>query len=464
MLLSEYINSGSVLDDKGVFDPILDKDSPFFINILRLKNAQTPEFRNSYSNINEYFRKIIKLLSKAQSKNNQDIFYRQALKLFNFSEVNGICLGFAESLSGAGFGSKLTEQVISTAYDIVKAGITDPEFFQLLPLFQDNIGPDRLSDMIATLILPEIKEYTIRINQECGITLSNYPGKEFRDGFLINPYKGNELLLLPVEILHKLPVAESWEEVDMVASENEAIRATMNGQVADVWEEWASTRKKEYLRDTLFTNHLAISRVLDAYRQTELGEFEPESQMVYLLARLEKRIANDFSGCMLPPQRNAQGSFTAAVNIIELFKTWVEYNKGWDVIQSSSTTNREKVVQRIIHLIGGIYLQRYNYDMSCEPDDGRGPVDFKISCGHDKTIIEVKLSTNGQYLHGYEVQVEEYAKAEQTDKMVYVFVDLGSPIKRKKLVDLYNRNVDEGKEMPHLIVVDAAKKHSASIS
>lgn len=68
MLLSEYINFGSVLDDKGVFDPILDKDSPFFINILRLKNAQTPEFRNSYSNINEYFRKIIKLLSKAQSK------------------------------------------------------------------------------------------------------------------------------------------------------------------------------------------------------------------------------------------------------------------------------------------------------------------------------------------------------------------------------------------------------------
>ena len=31
--------------------------------------------------------------------------------------------------------------VLETAYDIVKAGIEDPEFFQLLPLFQDNVGP-----------------------------------------------------------------------------------------------------------------------------------------------------------------------------------------------------------------------------------------------------------------------------------------------------------------------------------
>lgn len=30
--------------------------------------------------------------------------------------------------------------------------------------------------------------------------------------------------------------------------------------------------------------------------------------------------------------------------------------------------------------------------MSCEPDEGRGPVDFKISMGQDITIIEVKLT------------------------------------------------------------------------
>lgn len=72
------------------------------------------------------------------------------------------------------------------------------------------------------------------------------------------------------------------------------------------------------------------------------------------------------------------------------------------------------------------YISANDLDISFEPDAGRGPVDFKVSRGGDKTIVEVKLSTNTQYLHGYEEQVEEYGKAECTDKMIYVFVDLGN--------------------------------------
>ena len=80
--------------------------------------------------------------------------------------------------------------------------------------------------------------------------------------------------------------------------------------------------------------------------------------------------------------------------------------------------------------------------MSCEPDEGRGPVDFKISRGQDITIVEVKLTSNDQYLHGFEVQIEEYGKAEQTDNLVYVLVDLGHPRKVQKVCDLRDRKVD----------------------
>ena len=77
--------------------------------------------------------------------------------------MNGIGLGFSEKAPGSGFGPKIARMVLETAFDIVKSGIEDPEFFQLLPLFQDNVGPDRLSDMIATLILPDIQAYTERV-------------------------------------------------------------------------------------------------------------------------------------------------------------------------------------------------------------------------------------------------------------------------------------------------------------
>lgn len=146
MLLSEYLHLNNELKDSGVFDPVLDSDSHFFINLQRLKQTKVPEFTHSYEKINNYFRVIIKLLDKAVSKDKKDTFYKQALKWFDFSEVNGICLGYAKSAAGAGFGKVLAQDVISIAFDIVKSGVEDPAFFELIPLFQDNVGADRLSD------------------------------------------------------------------------------------------------------------------------------------------------------------------------------------------------------------------------------------------------------------------------------------------------------------------------------
>ena len=80
-------------------------------------------------------------------------------------------------------------------------------------------------------------------------------------------------------------------------------------------------------------------------------------------------------------------------------------------------------------------------------------MDFKISRGQDITIVEVKL---------FEVQIEEYGKAEQTDKLVYVLVDLGHPRKVQKVCDLRDRKVDEGVNVPELIVIDSTPKVSAS--
>ena len=148
MLLSDYLQIGEALENVGVFDPVLDKDNAFFINIQRLKETTTPEFEGSYERINDFFRKIIKLLDRAEQKNVKDTYFRAAFDIFKFSEVNGICLGFGEKAPGSGFGPKISMMVLETAYDIVKAGIDDPEFFQLLPLFQDNVASGRCAQQL----------------------------------------------------------------------------------------------------------------------------------------------------------------------------------------------------------------------------------------------------------------------------------------------------------------------------
>lgn len=464
MLLSDYLDIGESLEKIGVFDPMLDKDNAFFINIQRLKETTTSEFKDSYEKINDFFRIIIKLLNRAEKKNEEDTFFRAAYDKFKFSEVNGIGLGFSEKAPGSGFGPKIARMVLETAFDIVKSGIEDPEFFQLLPLFQDNVGPDRLSDMIATLILPDIQAYTERVNQQLGITKDNYPDKPFNAGLLCNPLKGYEILLLPVEILHKLPVAKSWEEIDSVIVENNTIRAMMNSEVAEQWAQWAATERKYYLREKIFKNSEKCKDILEAYRKATLEAYNPEEQIDYFLAKSWQRIEKSGISWSSRHKNTEISSKVATIEILNIFKNWVENNRGWEVIENAGTQKREKILQRIIHLSGQAYIKANNLSLSCEPDEGRGPVDFKISRGQDITVAEIKLSSNDQYMHGYEVQVEEYAKAEQTENMVYVLVDVGNTRRMEKFINRYNRDIDERKIVPEVILIDSKSKKSASIT
>ena len=122
MFISEYIKQKKSLSKLGVFDALIDKDSNFFINIIRLKNSAVPEFIEAYSQMNSFFCEIATLLDSADKPELSDKMYKGARRRFVFHEVNGINLGFSESSNGAGWGDKLSDKVLSDAYQIVKKG------------------------------------------------------------------------------------------------------------------------------------------------------------------------------------------------------------------------------------------------------------------------------------------------------------------------------------------------------
>ena len=70
--------------------------------------------------------------------------------------------------------------------------------------------------------------------------------------------------------------------------------------------------------------------------------------------------------------------------------------------------------------------------------------------------------SNGQYLHGYETQIEEYGKAERTRNLIYVFVDIGNPGRRKALIELHDYTAQSGTPCPDLVIIDAQSKKAAS--
>ena len=441
------------LKTRGVFDVLLNKDSSFFINLKRLKVTNIPEFVGSYENINQFFNSIGLLLQRSKPG---DKLYNTALKKFHFPEVNGINLGFAVGKHGAGFGEKLRKQIIKDAYDIIQSGSIQPEIFHLVSLFEDDVGPDRISDMIARLVYDNIRNYSRRIYRELNITAKKYPSYKFVDGIVINPYKGEELLLLPIDILHKLPIANGWDDIDRVCRENEEFRNQINELIGDEWEKLAISEKKKYVRDWIFKNPTRLKRVVTEYQNSTVDMYELLSNLDYMVDCLRSEHP--------VPNRTFNNSKEIALFVLNDYKEWVELHRGSFVVNGTGIKADEKTIQRTLHGIAFRYCREKNFDISPEVDSGRGPVDFKISHGNDKTAIEIKLTSNPKCVHGYEVQIEEYAKSENTENKLFVIVDTGKYSSR--IQDVYNKQsamLSQGKVPAEIIVIDAKPKDSASI-
>ena len=63
------------------------------------------------------------------------------------------------------------------------------------------------------------------------------------------------------------------------------------------------------------------------------------------------------------------------------------------------------------------------YDVNREVNNGRGPVDFKVSKGStDTTLVECKLASYTKLKNNLENQVEIYKKANCTDRAIKVIL------------------------------------------
>lgn len=184
--------------------------------------------------------------------------------------------------------------------------------------------------------------------------------------------------MLPTEILHKLPVAKSWEEIDSVIVENNTIRAMMNNEVAGTGHR-AATDRKYYLREKIFKDSEKCKQVTEAYREEKLDAYNPEEQIDYFLAKLWQRIEKSGISWLSRYKDREIDSKTASIEILSLFKNWVEYNRGWEVILSAGTQKREKIVQRVIHLSGIAYIQANNLSLSCEAEREEGLLTLKLA-------------------------------------------------------------------------------------
>ena len=79
----------------------------------------------------------------------------------------------------------------------------------------------------------------------------------------------------------------------------------------------------------------------------------------------------------------------------------------------------------MILLFISVFLCHYGspLDVNSEVNNGRGPVDFKISCGKkNSTLVEFKLASNTKLKQNLENQVDIYKSAAETNRAIKVIM------------------------------------------
>lgn len=455
--LSDYLQLGNKLDEEGIFDVILDIDANYFINIKRIKDTKEELFSKSYEKIQRFFEYLYKILSNTSNKSSR--LYREAVKAFDFPEINNIGLGYSKGKYGSGFGPVLAEKIISDAKEIIDAGNNDPDLFQLIGLFEENVGPDRLSDMYSHLIYDDIINYTNEKNRKLGINEKNFPNMKFKNGFLINPFKNKIVLLLPKDILHELPIAKEWEDIDSVCEKLQAIRNEINSFIGDEWKKASTKDKKDFIKEKVMKDKTRYESVISEYKKYTVDPYDFDKDPIgfYIISKELKNIPLE----KIDIKENEDPK-SIVMKICKKFKDLVENNALLKLLYDKDGKFRgEKSVQLLFYGISDSYCEAFNVDVSPELNSGRGNIDFKYSRGYDdRVVVELKLTSNRQLIHGMKTQITEYGKAEKTDKLIYIVIDdLKDEEKIKKLYEEYNKMENK----PELILISSEIKKSASI-
>ena len=415
---------------KGVFDGFVDKDAKLHVDPLLLKRCKTPEFVGAYEKLLDHFRNLLTLVPE-RDKPITPLRHKSIVQHLSFPEFYFVGLGFSEkSNAGTGITGKKAELLAETAIEIIQDGIEDPEIFLLVNLFQEKIGADGISDIMIWTLRREFIKYTQRITKEFSFPTRNF-GVDLDLPFFYKPHKdkivATPIIFVPTEIIRDLPEAE-YRDGHFYSDYNNEIRRRISKDVGLA------------MKDMQDDNYIYASAVIE-----ELIGQEP----------LPLKAKED----------NLEAVMYIARQICLQFKKMVETNRMSELLYYDGKFKNEKAVQRLFLMMADGYCNISDIVLSPETDYGAGPVDFKFSSGyHSKVLLEMKLAGNSQLMHGIEVQLPTYLKAESTSKGIYMIVIANNH--DEELVNaLWKRmkaqNIPESLTQ-NIIVIDARKRNSAS--
>jgi len=428
------------VEQYGAFDISLLADLPLFVDPFLLFNSKKAKYRGLHDEMISYLRFL------REKSENQDLDPGLIKAWYLFPEIEQNWLGFSVAGNhGRGLGPKFA-QALHTNLGRLFASfgqekITKGSHLEKLCLIRDGVGRDNISDFTNNLIFHFLLEYTQtftvdnitpRLRKKIIVSKVrfNYETESWESGTFDLPYfDGDYVLLTPKDLLTR---DETWiNKTDFItqfqgipdAIQNEALRAQINNYFRKQLPRRAT--KKDEHRAAVQTM-LQYPEVIDYFIKfkEDHGE-EAVSISAQKVSFSEYLYLQQFKS--LPDLLRKETAFYSvagntyeeAMKRVLFFKDVIE-NKGGHRIfyYKGMPVEREEDV----HILYRMTWFATDTDVSREVNDGRGPADFKISKGLDKTLVEFKLAKNSQLKRNLEKQAEIYAKASDAQAAIKVIV------------------------------------------
>lgn len=423
----------------NAFNISLLNDLPLFIDPFLLFNSKNPKYK-------ELHESIIKYLKFLRDKSTtQQLDKSLVTSWYSFKEVKQTWLGFAlRGNKGSGLGKEFATSLYRNLHrvfaDFGEEEITKSSHLEKLCLFKDRVGKDNISDFTTNLIKEYLLEYTqefaqkyIHKNLRKTVKITkvrfNYETESWESDNYDLPYlDGDYVILTPIDMLTKddtwINRTDLFDDFEAIpyAINNDELRAQVNNYFAKVLPEDASNKEThEAIRKTISE----YPEILDYYIRWK----EDNGNRAVDISALKVKMSENFYVNQFKNFINQLASITEFYQLegdtydeafarVQFLKDVIENKDGYRYLYQDSIPIKK---ESDLHILYRLTWFATPSDVNREVNNGRGPVDFKISRGRaDSTLVEFKLAKNTRLKDNLQKQVEIYKEANNTRKAIKV--------------------------------------------
>lgn len=479
LYFSDIFNvSPETLDKYGAFNISLVTDLPLFIDPFLLFNSKKKEYRQLHDDMIQYLRFL-------RDKSISGTVSPALLKSwYHFSEVKETWLGFCVSgNTGRGLGNDfaraLNENLRNLFSDFGSEKVTTGSHIEKLCLIKEGVGRDTISDFTTNLIKNYLLLYTEtfakkhldkKLRREIAIqrVSFSYKTESWQPGtFDLPMFNGNFVVLTPKDILTK---DETWinkpdffRQFERIpeAIENDQLRAQIDNYFRSILPKKPKAKDKQKAAAMAAIKYPELIDYYIKYKEENGDEAVTKSSLDVLNS---KAIYIQQFGALINLLSQKSEFYTVygntsdeALKRIMFLKDVIENKGGHKIFYYKGETITK---EEDLHILYRLTWFATPSDVSREVNDGRGPVDFKISRGSaDKTLVEFKLASNTRLSRNLQKQLEIYKRASDTDlgyKVIFYFTrkelsKVNRILKFLKITDEHN-----------IVLIDARKDNKPS--